>query len=169
MLLPIIQVIEHYGFGRYPSEFFHFFSKSGAGNPFNYVLWSIDNGLFFVVVALSLPVTEKFKFIGQLVIVFLAAHCENWYKLTWLILKSKGTTYAYMVDQMEDRFYFMAASVNVLCMFVLVWPTLRPTYELPLPNDAIIGNHNMLFQHSEAYTILYQFARHLENVRSSHE
>lgn len=63
---------------------------------------------------------------------------------------------------MQERFYFMPIALNVLTMLVLVWPTLRPSFELPLPNEVIITNHSMLFQYREAYTILYQFARHLE-------
>lgn len=62
---------------------------------------------------------------------------------------------------MEDYFFFVPVSINILCTALVIWPTLHPTFELPLPNEVIITNHNMLFQYGEAYTILYQFARHL--------
>lgn len=73
LLLPIVQIFQKYVADNKPSELFIFDLKAG-GNPFSYVLWGIDNGLFFVVVFLSARVAPKFKFVGTLVAAFIFVH-----------------------------------------------------------------------------------------------
>lgn len=70
--LPIVLLIENTALEKVPlSEFFHFFSKTGAKRPFVYALWVVDNGLFFLIMGLSMKVTSKFRFIGSLTAAFL--------------------------------------------------------------------------------------------------
>lgn len=51
------------------------------------MLWGIDNGLFFVVAALSIKITSKFRFIGQLIAIFVLYKLESWYKLVMVRLE----------------------------------------------------------------------------------
>jgi hypothetical protein len=55
-------------------------------------------------------------------------------------------------------------------MLIVLWPSLRPReYELPLPSEVILANHNMFFQYNEAYIIFFKFARHLEEHSQADE
>lgn len=83
--------------------------------------------MYVLVMLFSIRVTNKFRFVGSLMLVYILVHTEHWYKLIWVKLNGQSQ------ESMEQRFYFLPTTINLMCTLVLVYPTLRPTFELPLP------------------------------------
>lgn len=156
LLLPIVQIIEHDGMNQaYVAEFFHFFSVPAKRESWSYVVWILDNGLFFIVTILSIRIDKRLNFIRSLVIVYVLYHAETWYRLIMVRLCDKDIEIT-----LEKYFYIIPFLINMFALVVLVWHVRKPNeYETRLPIDIIITNHFMLMNDDEGYLILFQFVR----------